>query len=54
MLKAWRYDPEPPENRSDHAVSAETRLTNALYCLGLLAFLAVMAHDTHEMVGALR
>lgn len=54
MLKAWRYDPEAPENRSDYAVSAETRLTYALYDLGLPAFLAVVAHDTHEMLGALR
>lgn len=54
VLKAWRYDPEAPENRSYYAVSTETRLTYALYYLGLLAFLAVMAHDTHEMLGALR
>jgi Zn-dependent protease len=54
VLKAWRYDPEAPENRSYYAVSAETRLTYALYYIGLLAFLAVMAHDTHEMLGALR
>lgn len=54
VLKAWRYDPEAPDNRSYYAVSTETRLTYALYYLGLLAFLAVMAHDTHEMLGALR
>ena len=54
VLKAWRYDPEAPENRSYYAVSTETRLTYALYYIGLLAFLAVMAHDTHEMLGALR
>jgi hypothetical protein len=30
------------------------RVAYALYDLGLLAFLAVMAHDTHEMLGALR
>lgn len=54
VLKAWRYDPQAPENRAYYAASAETRLTYALYYLGLLAFLAVMAHDTHEMLGALR
>lgn len=54
VLKAWRYDPQAPENGAYYAASAETRLTYALYYLGLLAFLAVMAHDTHEMLGALR
>lgn len=50
VLKAWRYDPQAPENRDYYAVSTETRMTYALYYLGLLGFLAVMAHDTHEML----
>lgn len=54
VLKAWRFDPHAPENRDYYAVSGETRLTYALCYIGLLAFLAVMAHDTHEMLGALR
>ncbi len=54
VLKAWRYDPQAPENRDYYAVSTETRMTYALYYLGLLGFLAVMAHDTHEMLGGLR
>lgn len=54
VLKAWRYDPQAPENREYYAVSSETRMTYALYYLGLLGFLAVMAHDTHEMLGGLR
>ena len=54
VLKAWRYDPQAPENRDYYAVSTETRTTYALYYLGLLGFLAVMAHDTHEMLGGLR
>lgn len=54
VLKAWRYDPQAPENRDYYAVSTETRMTYALYYLGLLGFLAVMAHDTHEMLGRLR
>ncbi|MCL1961557.1 MAG: site-2 protease family protein [Desulfovibrionaceae bacterium] len=52
VMKAWRYDPSDPANQRYYAVSNETRLTYALYYLGLLAFLAVMAHDTHEMLGA--
>lgn len=54
VLKAWRYDPQAPENREYYAVTTETRMTYALYYLGLLGFLAVMAHDTHEMLGGLR
>lgn len=54
VLNAWRYDPQAPENREYYAVSTETRMTYALYYLGLLGFLAVMAHDTHEMLGGLR
>jgi len=54
VMKAWRYDPADPANQRYYAVSNETRSTYALYYIGLLAFLAVMAHDTHEMLGALR
>ncbi len=54
VMKAWKYDPHDPANQQYYAVSNETRLTYSLYYLGLLAFLAVMAHDTHEMLGAAR
>jgi Zn-dependent protease len=52
VMKAWKYDPKDPANQRYYGVSAETRLTYGFYYLGLLAFLAVMAHDTHEMLGA--
>jgi Zn-dependent protease len=54
VIKAWKYDPQAPENQAYYAASGETRFTYALYYLGLLSFLAVMAHDTHEMLGSLR
>ena len=54
VMKAWKFDPRAPENQAYYAASAETRLTYSFYYLGLVAFLAVMAHDTHEMLGALR
>lgn len=54
VMKAWKYDASDPVNRRYYAVSTETRMTYGLYYLGLLAFLAVMAHDTHEMLGAVR
>ena len=54
VIRAWKYDPMDPANQAYYTVSAETRLTYCVYYLGLLAFLAVMAHDTHEMLGAVR
>jgi len=50
VMKAWKHDPTDPANQRYYAVSNETRLTYALYYLGLLVFLAIMAHDTHEML----
>ena len=54
VMKAWKFDPTHPDNQAYYAASAETRMTYAIYYLGLLSFLAVMAHDTHEMLGTLR
>jgi Zn-dependent protease len=54
VMRAWKYDPQDPENQQYYAVSAETRLTYSFYYIGLLAFLAVMAYDTHEMLGSAR
>ncbi|WP_213953578.1 site-2 protease family protein [Variovorax sp. dw_954] len=54
VMKAWKYDPKDPANQQYYGVSTETRLTYGLYYLGLLTFLAIMAHDTHDMLGAIR
>lgn len=54
LVKAWKFDPGAPENAAYYATTAETRLTYATWYIGLLGFLAVMAHDTHEMLGPLR
>ncbi|MDR0275501.1 MAG: site-2 protease family protein [Burkholderiaceae bacterium] len=54
VMKAWRYDAQAPENRAYYAISAEARLTYTLCYLGLVAFLAVMSHDLHEMLGNAR
>ena len=54
LVKAWKFDPQAPENAAYYATTAETRLTYATWYIGLLGFLAVMAHDTHEMLGPLR
>ena len=54
VMKAWRYDARDPANQRCCAVSTETRMTWGLCYLGLFAFLAGMAHDTHEMPGSTR
>lgn len=53
-LKAWRYDPEAPENRAYYGVNAETKLIYGAYYVGLLCFLAIMAHDAHQMLQVLQ
>ena len=50
VMKAWRYDPNAPENAAYYRAGAETRFTYAIYYLGLTAFLAVMTGDVHEML----
>jgi Zn-dependent protease len=54
VMKAWRYRADDPAHAGYYGASAETRLTYATAYLGLLAFLAVMTHDVHEMLGAAR
>ena len=52
VMKAWRYDPSAPENRAYYGVSMEHKVTYGAAYIGLAAFLAVMAHDVHQMLGA--
>lgn len=52
VIKAWRYDPAAPENRAYYAVTAQQKLQYGAVYLALAAFLAVMANDVHEMLGA--
>jgi Zn-dependent protease len=54
VMKALRYDAKAPENIAYYGVSAEARWTYGLAYVGLLAFLAVMSNDVHEMLGAYR
>ena len=54
VVKAWRFDPAAPENARYYAASAETRLTYAVFYVGLAAYLAIMAHDVHEMLAGVR
>jgi Zn-dependent protease len=53
VMKAWRFDPDAPENQAYYSVKPEQRVTYGLYYIGLAAFLAIMSHDVHEMLGAI-
>jgi Zn-dependent protease len=47
LMKAWRGH-QTPEEHAYYNVSLETRMTYAVFYLGLLIFLAVMCHDLHQ------
>jgi len=51
LMKAWRYDPSAPENRAYYEVSVEQKLGYGAAYIGLAAFLAVMTHEVHQMLG---
>lgn len=54
VWKAITYRSDSEEARTYYAVSPAVRLEYASYYLGLLLFLAVMAHDVHAMLEATR
>ncbi|WP_431259587.1 site-2 protease family protein [Roseateles chitinivorans] len=54
LMKAWKYRADSEEAQTYYAVPARVKWEYAAYYLGLAAFLAVMAHDVHEMLGAAR
>jgi hypothetical protein len=50
-MKAWHYDPKAPENAAYYGISLEHKITYGVLYIALAAYLAVMAHDVHEMLG---
>lgn len=54
LMKAWKYRSDSEEAHTYYAVTGSTKLEYATYYIVLLAFLAVMTHDVHEMVQATR
>ncbi len=54
LAKAWKFDPNAPENQAYYGVSAKTRIEYAVLYLGLAGLLAIMTYDVHEMLGAFR
>ncbi|MBF0311641.1 MAG: site-2 protease family protein [Magnetococcales bacterium] len=54
VVKAWRYNPDAPENQVYYAASLGVRLEYAFYYLALILFLALMCQNVHEMLPASR
>jgi Zn-dependent protease len=52
LVKAWKYDPEAPENRAYYGVPLQAKLEYGGLYLGLTAYLCVMTYEVHEMLGA--
>ncbi len=54
LMKAWRYDPQAPENVAYYGTSLQTKLEYGGTYLALAALLGVMTYDVHEMLGQMR
>jgi len=54
VMKAFRYDPNDPENRRYYSVPMAKRVEYACWYLGLAAFLAIMSYELHETLVASR
>ena len=54
VWKAWKFDPTAPENQQYYQATPAQRLEYGCYYLGLVAFLAVMTHEVHEILGPAR
>ena len=51
LMRAWRYDPQAPENIAYYGVATQTKLEYGAAYLGLAAFLGIMTYELHEMLG---
>jgi len=50
LVKAWRYDPQAPENVAYYGVPLQTKFEYGGMYLALAALLAIMTYDVHEML----
>ena len=48
--RAFKYNPNLPENAAYYSTSVETKVTYGAYYLALAAFLAVMSYEVHQML----
>src|SRR5262245_60424664 len=50
VMRAWRYDPQAPENIAYYGIPTQTRLEYGAAYLALTGFLAIMTYELHEML----
>ncbi|GGE99391.1 hypothetical protein GCM10011611_01210 [Aliidongia dinghuensis] len=53
VMKAWRYDPNAPENQAYYGTPIGLKVEYGLFYLGLAAFLGIMTHSVHDMLTTL-
>lgn len=54
IIKAWKYNPDLPENKSYYNVTMESKVTYFIYYMGLVIFLALMTNNIHIMLSGIR
>ncbi len=54
LKRAWKFDPNAPENQAYYGTSAQTKFEYGVMYLGLTAVLAIMTYSVHETLGALQ
>lgn len=54
LMQAFKYNPALPENAAYYGTSLETKITYAVFYLGLAAFLAIMCTQLHDELAHLR
>lgn len=50
LLRAWRFDPQAPENQAYYAIPPGTRFEYTAFYLGLALVLALMTSGVHDML----
>ena len=53
LVKAWRYDPNDPENAAYYGVPTRTKVGYGMFYLALAAGLGLMTYNVHEMLSHL-
>jgi Zn-dependent protease len=51
LVRAWKYDPNAPENLAYYGVPLQAKLEYGGLYLALTAYLGVMTYEVHEMLG---
>ncbi len=54
VMRAWRYNPNAPENIAYYTTSLETKLSYGILYIALAGFTAIMSYDVHEMLAHVR